>query len=102
MMVKGVAYVSNLEADVVDAARGLGLEEVGDGRVLTERVEELELGVAQLYEHRRHAMLSQRLMSERVCEERESGQLGEGAHCTNDGGGRRTSGSLTLAPITSR
>jgi hypothetical protein len=68
MMVKGVAYVSNLEADVVDAARGLGLEEVGDGRVLTERVEELELGVAQLYEHRRHAMLGQRLMSERVCE----------------------------------
>jgi len=58
-LLDGLVDVLDLEAHVVDAARRLGLEEVLDGALLAEWPQELELGVAEVHEYSRDAVLGE-------------------------------------------
>jgi len=53
--------IGNLETDMVHAARGVGREELRDGRVLPQRMQKLDLGVFDEHEDDGDAMLGQRL-----------------------------------------
>ena len=48
--------VVHFVADVMDAAVRIALQELGDGRIRAERLEQLDLGVGQRDEHRGHAV----------------------------------------------
>src|SRR5262245_1232251 len=59
-LVPGGDDVVDLVADVVDSTVRISLEELRDRRRLSERLEELDLGVGQHDEDRRHAVLGLR------------------------------------------
>jgi hypothetical protein len=59
-LVAGRDDVRHFVADMMDAAVGVALNEFRDRRVLTERLDELDLGVRQCCKHRNNAMLRQR------------------------------------------
>jgi hypothetical protein len=46
-----------LDADMVDASGWFGVEEVLDRALVTKRMQQLELGVAEIDKHRCHSML---------------------------------------------
>ena len=59
-LVAGGDDVIDLVADVMNAAVGILFDELGDRRILAERLEKFDLGVGQLDKHDRHAMLGLR------------------------------------------
>jgi hypothetical protein len=60
-VIKGLVDVIDLDTDMMNATRLVLVEESLDGGVLTVRMEKLDLGVAQLYEHCVHSVLGERL-----------------------------------------
>jgi len=51
-----------LNANVVNATTSVLLEEVGHGRLVAERVQELDLGLTKLHKRNRHAMVRESLL----------------------------------------
>src|SRR5690349_18521791 len=52
--------VDHLVADMMNAAVGIALDELRNGRSLAQRLDELDLGIGQRHEHGDHAVLGQR------------------------------------------
>eukprot|EP01094_Clydonella_sp_ATCC50884_P023608 TRINITY_DN5709_c0_g1_i1.p1 TRINITY_DN5709_c0_g1~~TRINITY_DN5709_c0_g1_i1.p1 ORF type:complete len:120 (-),score=10.84 TRINITY_DN5709_c0_g1_i1:111-470(-) len=64
-----LVHVLHLNAHVMNAARGLLLDKVPDGRVLAQRLQQFQLGVVELNKHGGHAVLGEGLLTGHLCAE---------------------------------